>query len=145
MDLLTMPYTVIFITLQQLVGQYWTPFTAQPLEHLHLSTNLNSSHTPAEICSEWLLDLDEQLLMAQTPIPVVSRAIDTCPCSCGRWELAKWPKIWPHLKAKYCYIDPRWWVIDENVISLRWWPFWKWCHIGSPSNLVMVACLFMLV
>ena len=114
--------------------QYWTPFSAQTLEQRHLSTNLNSSHTPAEICSEWLLDLDEQLLMANSN--PVSRAIDTCtcPCSCGRWDLAKWPRYELIRKQNIVSIDPRCWVIDENVISLRWWPFWKWCHIGSPSQ-----------
>ena len=34
-----------------------TFLTAQTLEQRHLSTNLNSSYTPTEICSEWLLDL----------------------------------------------------------------------------------------
>ena len=60
-------YCYPIITLQQLVVtlQYWTPFSAQTLEQRHLSTNLHSSHTPAEICSEWLLDL-EQLLMANS-------------------------------------------------------------------------------
>ena len=44
---------------------YWTPFSAQTLEQRHLSTRLHSSHTPAEICSEWLLDF-KQLLMANS-------------------------------------------------------------------------------
>ena len=43
----------------------WTPFSAQTLEQRHLSTRLHSSHASAEICSEWLLDL-EQLLMANS-------------------------------------------------------------------------------
>ena len=38
-----------------------TPFSAHTLEQMHLGTRLHSSHPPAEICSEWLLDLDEQL------------------------------------------------------------------------------------
>ena len=40
-----------------------TPFSAQTLEQRHLSTRLHSSHPPAEICSEWMLDLDEQLFI----------------------------------------------------------------------------------
>ena len=43
-----------------------TPFSAHTLEQRHLSTRLHSSHPPAEICSEWLLDLDEQLFMANS-------------------------------------------------------------------------------
>ena len=31
-------------------------------------------------------------------------------------------------------IYPRCGVISENVISLRWRPFWKWRYIGSPSQ-----------
>ena len=31
-------------------------------------------------------------------------------------------------------IYPRCWVICENVISLRWRPFWKWRYLGSPSQ-----------
>ena len=58
-------YCYPIITLQQLVVtlHYWTPFSAKTLGQRHLSTRLHSSPTPAEICSEWLLDL-EQLLMA---------------------------------------------------------------------------------
>ena len=43
-----------------------TPFSAHTLEQMHLGTRLHSSHPPAEICSEWLLDLDEQLFMANS-------------------------------------------------------------------------------
>ena len=43
-----------------------TPFLAHTLEQRHLSTRLHSSHPPAEICFEWLLDLDEQLFMADS-------------------------------------------------------------------------------
>ena len=70
----------------------------------------------------------------ETPTPVVSRAIDTCPCSCGRWQLAKWPRYALIRKQNLVYIYPRCCVIGEYVISLRWWPFWKWRHIGSASQ-----------
>ena len=43
-----------------------TPFSAHTLEQMHLSTRLHSSHPPAEMCYEWLLDLDEQLFMANS-------------------------------------------------------------------------------
>ena len=46
------------------------------------------------------------------------------------------------LETKILSIYPRCGVISENVISLRWWPFWKWRYIGSPSNLVVVALTF---
>ena len=108
-------YCYPIITLQQLVVtlQYWTPFSAQTLEQRHLST----------INNYWL-----------TPIPVVSRVIGSCPCSCGGWEHAKWPISDLIRKQNIVSIYPRCFVIVENVISLSWWPFWKWCHIGSPSQ-----------
>ena len=54
-------YCYPIITLQQVVVtlQYWTPFSAQTLEQRHMSTRLHSSHVPAEICCEWLLDLEQ--------------------------------------------------------------------------------------
>ena len=54
-------YCYPIITLQQVVVtlQYWTPFSAQTLEQRHLSARLHSSHVPAEICCEWLLDLEQ--------------------------------------------------------------------------------------
>ena len=105
---------------------YWTPSSAHTLEQRHLSTRLHSSHAPAEICSEWLLDL-------QTPISEVSRAIDTCSCSCGSDHRLASDHYMTSLKSKILFLS-RCWVIDENVISLRWWPFWKWRSTGSPSQ-----------
>ena len=61
----------------------------------------------------------------QTPTPVVSTAIDTCPCSCGRWQLAKWPRYDLIREQNLVSIYPRCWVLGENVISLHWWPFWN--------------------
>ena len=62
-------YCYPIITLQHVhVGvtlECWTPFSSQTLVQMHLSTRLHSSHPSAEICSEWLLDL-EQLLMANS-------------------------------------------------------------------------------
>ena len=49
----------------------------------------------------------------------------------GRWQLAKWPRYDLILK-NIVSIYPSCWVIDNIAISLRWWPFWKWRHIGSP-------------
>ena len=62
---------------------------------------------------------------------VVTRIIDTYPCSCGKMAACQVTKIWPHLK-NIVSIYPSCWVIDNIAISLRWWPFWKWRHIGSP-------------
>ena len=57
----------LFLVQMQLIYiyLYWTPLSAQTLEQRHLSTRLHSSHASAEICSEWLLDL-EKLLMANS-------------------------------------------------------------------------------
>ena len=32
------------------------------------------------------------------------------------------------------FIYSRCWVMCENKISLHWRPFWKWRHVGSPSQ-----------
>ena len=45
----------------------------------------------------------------ETTTPVVPRAIDTCPCSCGRCQLAKWPRYDLIRKQNLVYINPRWW------------------------------------
>ena len=43
-----------------------TPFSSHTLEQRHLSTRLHSSCPSAEICYEWPLDLDEQVLIANS-------------------------------------------------------------------------------
>ena len=45
----------------------------------------------------------------ETTTPVISRAIDTCPCSCGRCQLAKWPRYDLIRKQNLVYIYTRWW------------------------------------
>ena len=83
----------------------------------------------------WLLDLDEQLLMANyKPCGFKGHWYLSMHVAVGRWQLAMWPRS-DLIRKKYIVsIYPRCWVIDENVILLRWWPFWKWCQIGSPSQ-----------
>ena len=82
-----------------------TPFSAHTLEQRHLSTRLHSSHPPAEICSEWLLDLDEQLFMENSNpwlwfqgylLPLVPARVAVLKATC------QVTKIWPHPKAKSC-------------------------------------------
>ena len=110
-----------------------TPLSAQTLEQRHLSTRLHSSYPAADICYEWLLAIDEQLMMANSN-------------SCGfkdHWYLPMYLwKMAAYLVTRYDLIRkpnlvsiyPRCWVIGENVIWLRWWPFWKWRHIGRLSH-----------
>ena len=45
----------------------------------------------------------------ETTTSVVPRAIDTCPCRCGRCQLAKWPRYDLIRKQNLVYIYPRWW------------------------------------
>ena len=45
----------------------------------------------------------------ETTTPVVPRAIDTCPCSCGRCQLAKWPRYDLIRKPNRVYIYLRLW------------------------------------
>ena len=123
-------YCYPIITLQQLVValQYWTPFSVQTLEQRHLSTRLHSSDL-------WLLDLDEQLLMANyKPGGFKGHWYLSMHVAVGRWQLAMWPRSDLNQKKDIVSIYPRCWIIDKNVIVLRWWPFWKWCQIGSPSQ-----------
>ena len=83
----------------------------------------------------WLLDLDEQLLMANyKPCGFKGHWYLSMHVAVGRWQLAMWPRS-DLIRKKYIVsIYPKCWVIDENVILLRWWPFWKLCQIGSPSQ-----------
>ena len=59
----------LFLVQMQLIYiyLYWTTFSAQILEQRHLSTRLHSSHASAEICSEWLLDLEQLLTENSNP------------------------------------------------------------------------------
>ena len=128
-------YCYPIITLQQLVValQYWTPFSVQTLEQIHLSTRLHSSHTPAEICDCWT-SMNNYWWTNYKPCGFKGHWYLSIHVAVGRWQLAMWPRSDLIRKKDIVSIYPRCWVRDENVILLRWWPFWKWCQIGSPSQ-----------
>ena len=127
-------YCYPIITLQQLVValQYWTPLSVQTLEQRHLSTRLHSSHTPAEICDCWTSM--NNYWWHYKPCGFKGHWYLPMHVAVGRWQLAMWPRSDLIRKKDIVSIYPRCWVTDENVILLRWWPFWKWCQIGSPSQ-----------
>ena len=109
-----------------------TPYSAHTLEQMHLGTRLHSSHPPAEICSECLLDLDEQLCIANSN-------------RCGfkgtwyHWYLS----VVAVSKPRYDLIRkqnlvqkiyPRCSVIGENVISGACGVYWA----HEPINVISV-------
>ena len=136
-------YCYPIITIQQLVvtSQYWTPFSTQTI-----GVKTSEHQTSFIAYTSWdlfwvtagprtIIDGKLQTLWFQGPLIPAHVAV-------GRWQLAKWPRSDLIRKKNIVSIYPRCWVIDEIIISLRWWPFWIWCHIGSHPNLVMVASTF---